>query len=365
MMIGLLAVGSSSVVVLANDAAIEAVRAKRNVEFGVPFIRSGNNQPEQRRNKLIADLGDVIGAASAHDLSSATHVHSAGYVHFFETGYSRWQSELSSDASYLLPGANNAEDAPTLVPFHCAKSSTPRSSGLAAEFACYMSDFETPLCETTARTLRDDLGVVEASVEHLVSSDGVAYALTTHPGHHAGPGYSSGFCYFNNACVACSLLQQTGLEPALLDLDFHGGNGSLDCAEAMSLWFKSLHCAGAYPWVDMDSQGVEIAPGTGWASGYAAALEAALASLPASTSVLVVSMGYDTLATDPEAGKRAGVGLGLEPPNFYAMGEMLAGACRKVLIVQEGGYDLHGAGEAAKALVAGLTAHAEGELAHR
>jgi hypothetical protein len=58
--------------------------------------------------------------------------------------------------------------------------------------------------------------------------------------------------------------------------------------------------------------------------------------------------------SDPEAGKRAGVGIGLEPADFYAMGEMIAGACPKVLIVQEGGYDLDGVGKAAKALVAGL-----------
>eukprot|EP00966_Prymnesium_polylepis_P118939 2749070-Prymnesium_polylepis.1 len=104
----------------------------------------------------------------------------------------------------------------------------------------------------------------------------------------------------------------------------------------------------------MAHRGVEIAPGTSWASGYAAALRSALASIPPSTSVLVVSLGYDTLSSDPEAGKRAGVGIGLEPADFYAMGEMIAGACPKVLIVQEGGYDLDGVGKAAKALVAGL-----------
>merc|ERR1712187_71555 len=127
---------------------------------------------------------------------------------------------------------------------------------------------------------------------------------------------SSGFCYMNNSSIACRLFDQAGVKAALLDVDFHGGNGSYDCAADAGFWFKSLNCAGAYPWVDMGDSGVEISFGSGWRSGYSAALTSALSSLPVSTAVLVVSLGYDTLATDPESWKRASSGLSLEPEDL-------------------------------------------------
>ena len=69
--------------------------------------------------------------------------------------------------------------------------------------------------------------------------------------------------------------------------------------------------------------------------------------------VQILGTGYDTLESDPEAGKRSG-GLCLETPAFRAIGEALARSCRRVLIVQEGGYDLAAIPGAAKALVEGL-----------
>ena len=151
------------------------------------------------------------------------------------------------------------------------------------------------------------------------------------------------------------------MEPALLDLDFHGGDGSFDCSTALRLWFKSLHYTGAYPWVDMADAGIEVSPGTGWGDGYSAALHAALAELPTSTTVLVVSLGYDTLATDPEVRKRS-IEFALNPEDFRAVGAALAGACRKVIIVQEGGYDLPNLPRAAKALVTGLSTHVQSSV---
>lgn len=356
------------VIVVTNENVLEVVGGKGDLGFGVPQGRPGNNHPETRRNMLVQTLqqggSTVVGAGRATDLKAAELVHTAGFVRYMGTAFSRWRSELSEDPCYLLPGTTAA--APGLVPFHCVKSEEPRSEGLNAEMACYSSDVETPIFANTADTLREDLGVIWHSVQHVQSQpQGVAYALTAHPGHHAGPTYSSGFCYLNNAAIACCLLQEAGVEAALLDVDFHGGNGSFDCVARLrqkggGFWFRSLNCARAYPWVDMGDSGIEIAPGTGWESGYGAALAGALASLPPSTAALVVSLGYDTLRTDPEAGKRAGMGLGLEPEDFRPMGMALARACPKVLVVQEGGYDLPNLQRAAVALMDGLGASADG-----
>lgn len=262
---------------------------------------------------------------------------------------------MHKDASYVLPQAEANADV-ALVPFHCVGAVEPRSAGWNAEFACYAGDFETPIFESTTSVLMDDLGVVAAAVERINAGERAVYALTTNPGHHAGPTYYSGFCYVNNASIACALMEKAGRRPALFDLDFHGGNGSFDIAETSGRWFRSIHCANAYPWVDMGKSGIELTAGTSWVSGYASALKKLLAELPRDVDTLVISLGYDTLATDPEAGKRAGVGLSLEVADFFTMGQMLADKGMPVLAVQEGGYDLDQIPLAFAEFVRGLSA---------
>jgi len=279
-----------------------------------------------------------VPVAAASDFASAELVHSAGFVGFLESCFQRWETELQRDESYVLPSGGDAEVA--LVPFHCTKSDKPLAPGLSAEFACYTSDFETPIFESTADVLRDDLGIVNAAVDRICGGERAVYALTTHAGHHAGPSFFSGFCYINNASIACALLEKAGRRPALLDVDFHAGNGSFYIAQSSGRWFRSINCARAYPWVDMGTSGIELPPGTRWAQGYDLALEKVLSDIPKEIDSLVLSLGYDTLASDPEAGKRAGVGLSLETSDFYSMAAMLSSKGLPMLVVQEGGYDL-------------------------
>eukprot|EP00401_Gymnodinium_catenatum_P065860 CAMPEP_0117513080 /NCGR_PEP_ID=MMETSP0784-20121206/29364_1 /TAXON_ID=39447 /ORGANISM="" /LENGTH=372 /DNA_ID=CAMNT_0005308823 /DNA_START=62 /DNA_END=1176 /DNA_ORIENTATION=- len=330
--------------VLVNSKVLCGLRDNDNLQLGVPSGRIGNNNPESRRNRMVHALKCVAGAEltpteASSDLADAELSHSAGFVHFLKTAFQRWETELVRDASYVMPQRQEHADV-ALVPFHCVKSELPRSRGLSAEFACYASDFETPIFESTAQVLMEDLGIVATAADRISRGDRAVYALTTHPGHHAGPSCFSGFCYVNNASVACALLEKSGRRPALLDLDFHAGDGSYDIARAHGRWFRSIHCANSYPWVDMGTMGIELTPGTNWADGYASALEKVLAEVPKDTDTLVVSLGYDTLSTDPEAGKRAGVGLSLLVPDFYAMAAVLARQGLPILVVQEGGYDL-------------------------
>lgn len=355
-------VNAGRVAVVANESAVAEAGLRGNMNFGEVPGRAGHNNPELRRNLLAKALAqepaaDLVGAAPG-SLETAERAHGKGFVNFLGTAFERWETELRRDASYLSPQVD-VEAAPTaLVPFHFVKERAPRAPGLAAEFACYGSDFETPIQSMTAAVLAEDLGVVEDAVRRCHAEEHRAvYALTTHPGHHAGPGYFGGFCYVNTASVACALFEEASLSTALLDVDFHGGNGSYDIARESGRWFRSIDCAGAYPWVEMGEVCVRLPPGTGWADGYAEALDAALSDLPAGTDALVVSLGFDTLATDPEAGKRGG-NLGLTARDFGAMGRVLAErGPERLVVVQEGGYDLEGIPDAAVAFVRGLAGH--------
>ena len=53
------------------------------------------------------------------------------------------------------------------------------------------------------------------------------FALCRPPGHHAGKDYAGGYCFINNASVAANWLSSKG-KVALLDIDYHCGNGTQD-----------------------------------------------------------------------------------------------------------------------------------------
>lgn len=55
----------------------------------------------------------------------------------------------------------------------------------------------------------------------------LAYALCQPPGHHADAADMGGYCYLNNAVLAAQTLLAEGLpRVAVLDLDYHFGNGT-------------------------------------------------------------------------------------------------------------------------------------------
>ena len=56
-----------------------------------------------------------------------------------------------------------------------------------------------------------------------------AFCAVRPPGHHAEPNRVMGFCFFNNAAVAAQYLRDYGLHRiAILDVDYHHGNGQQD-----------------------------------------------------------------------------------------------------------------------------------------
>ena len=77
----------------------------------------------------------------------------------------------------------------------------------------------------------------------------VAFALTRPPGHHAGPDFGMGFCYFNNIAIAARHLQSQGDKKiAIVDLDVHHGNGTQQVfAMDRSVLYISTHQAGIFP----------------------------------------------------------------------------------------------------------------------
>jgi len=175
-----------------------------------------------------------------------------------------------------------------------------------------------------------------------------AYALCRPPGHHAARSVYGGYCYLNNAALAAQALRDAGsARVAILDIDYHHGNGTQDIFWARGdVHFTSIHGTPdtEYPYFlgYADETGVgegagctrnfPLPRGTGWDT-YAAALEEAMAGLRAfAPDALVVSLGVDAFEHDPISSFR------LSSAHFADIGHRIAAAGWPTVLVQEGGY---------------------------
>ena len=210
----------------------------------------------------------------------------------------------------------------------------------------FCTDAQTPITPSTWRAARGAAGCALSAAERVAAGEQAAYALCRPPGHHAGHDYYGGYCYLNNAALAASALAMGG-RAAVLDLDYHHGNGTQDLFyDSSRIQFVSLHAdpASAYPffygYAEERGKGdglgftanFPLPRGTGdarYLSALSRALEAIDRAQPAS---LVVSFGYDTHREDPISH------FDLTPDAYRAIGEQIAKLGLRTVVVQEGGY---------------------------
>ncbi len=114
---------------------------------------------------------------------------------------------------------------------------------------------ETSLTMDT-RVHHETYGIAALSAECAIDAVMLAkeqgmptFALTRPPGHHAGPNYGMGFCYFNNISIAAKhLLAQGDARIAIVDMDVHHGNGTEQVfACDPDVLYISTHQTGIFP----------------------------------------------------------------------------------------------------------------------
>ncbi|MFU8768746.1 MAG: GNAT family N-acetyltransferase, partial [Desulfotignum sp.] len=190
----------------------------------------------------------------------------------------------------------------------------------------------------------------------------IAYALVRPPGHHAERRAFGGFCYFNNAAVAARYLREQG-RVAILDIDYHHGNGQQDIFYHRSdILTVSIHGHPefAYPYFT----GFDDETGTGEGEEFnlnlplaetvdgktfRAALIRALAKVAEfGPDFLVVCLGLDTARNDPTGT------WSLTPRDFFKNGQMIGATGLPLLVVQEGGYKTRNLGVNARHFFEGL-----------
>lgn len=313
--------------------------------------RDENNRPEFRRNQNLATLlmaGFQPVATGPIDLDFANCVHLPRYTNFLKTIWERSREDPKRfEETYGDDSDDEGEVA--IAAWTFTKDNLPKQNSWKAELLAFSAD-DGAIFSDTADALSTDMGVVQGAVNTICDGNH-AFALVTHPGHHAGRSTHGGYCFLNNAAIAAKLLSEKGKKVGIIDVDYHGGNGTYELlSELENVEFVSLHAEDNYPWVEMGKHGRNLEAGTSWEE-YKVVLGEVLEDMQA-CDVLVVSMGFDVLDSDPVAEDHA---FAISTEDFKEMGELFASHGAQILFVQEGGYDMESVPKAAKNLVNAFT----------
>ena len=190
------------------------------------------------------------------------------------------------------------------------------------------------------------------------------FALCRPPGHHAGRDYLGGYCYLNSAAIAAAEAVHRGRRVAVLDIDYHHGNGTQDIfVESGEVLFASIHADPTtdYPffWGHADECGVGAGIGKTLnlplprgtrIEGYLNAVDRACAAvLTHGTDLLVISFGADTFDEDPISYFQ------LREPDYAIIGSRIADLGIPAVIVMEGGYALDALGRIVTSFLSGFS----------
>jgi acetoin utilization deacetylase AcuC-like enzyme len=203
------------------------------------------------------------------------------------------------------------------------------------------------------------------AVDLVAAGAPCAYACCRPPGHHVCRACYGGSCYLNNSAVAAAALADgLGGPVAVLDIDAHHGNGTQEIFyERGDMLVGSVHVdpgAGWFPHFvgfadetgsdngEGANKNLPLPPGTGDEPWLDAVNELADWARTGGATSLVVPLGVDAAAGDPESPLR------VSAAGFRRAGRLLGGLGLPTVLVQEGGYDLESLGQLVREVLLGV-----------
>ena len=298
------------------------------------------------RASLEKDGGFTFAEPTQHGEAPITAVHDPGLVRFLEGAWAGAVRERL-DRPYLV-----ADTYPTFRMFEGMSpafvAGQPEPESVAAGLGWWGLDTSNPIVEGTYRAARAAVDVALTAVDLVLAGERAAYGLCRPPGHHAARSMAGGYCFFNNAAIAAeAIVRSTGERVAVLDVDFHHGNGSQQIFwRRGDVFYASIHADPARQYPFFLGYGHETGEGAGAGEnlnlpqpaglsdeGYLEATDRALeAIVERPGSIIVVSLGFDTYGKDPIGD------FALTTPVYHEVGRRVAATGRRLVILQEGGY---------------------------
>jgi acetoin utilization deacetylase AcuC-like enzyme len=286
-----------------------------------------------RIDAILAAIGTTE-APRDRGMGPLLAVHSADYLGFLEGAHAEW-----------LAAGREGDAFPYTFPI--VRRRPQPWDRVDAKLGHYGFDTSSPIGPGTWGAAYWSAQTALAALDAALA-DGRAFGLCRPPGHHSGADYFGGYCYLNNAAIAAeAAVAGDRRQVAILDVDYHKGNGTQDIFyDRADVAFASIHADPAtdYPffWGRADERGegegeganlnLPLPRGTRW-QDYEGALDRALEWLAGfSPDLLIVSFGADTWGGDPISHFQ------LETADYASISRRIAAAGFPTLILMEGGY---------------------------
>ena len=279
-------------------------------------------------------LGEVI-APQQFGLDPVRRVHDAQFVEFLSTAWTDW-----------VAAGNKGEAIPDCWP--ARRMAQRRPISITGKLGYYAMAGETSISAGSWEAARAAADVALTGASLLRGGGRGAFALCRPPGHHAARDLYGGYCFLNNAAIAAQYLRDHGAaRVAVLDVDFHHGNGTQDIFyDRADVLYVSLHGdpADAFPYFSGYADEIGSGAGVGFNlnlplprgtpfAPWREALDAALHRIRVfRADALIVSLGVDTFAEDPISFFK------LQSADFSAYGRLIGACALPTLFVFEGGY---------------------------
>ncbi|MGH8978134.1 MAG: histone deacetylase family protein [Acidimicrobiia bacterium] len=296
----------------------------------------------ERAERILAALADAgigeVRAPAEFGPEPLLRVHTTEYIEFLASAHARWCDVTGSP--------RDAEAVPYARPIR----NQPHGGipHVIAELGWYSHDSD-PILDGTWEAATAAVDVALTAWRAVADAEApCAYGLCRPPGHHAAADSLAGYCYLNNAAIAAQAWCDRGARVAILDVDFHHGNGTQQLFyDRDDVLFVSLHAdpADDYPYFlgfanergwgagEGYTRNFPLPPGTDWAR-YEPALEQAVESIRKfAPDGLIVSLGVDTAAEDPDS-------FELVADDYPRIGAAIGAIAVPTVFLQEGGYAL-------------------------
>jgi acetoin utilization deacetylase AcuC-like enzyme len=263
-------------------------------------------------------------------------VHDADFVQFLQEAWALWEKE-----------GFKGEALPTCWPSR--RMSNKKPAFIEGQLGFYALASETSYTDGTWEAAYASAQVALSATQEVLSGEH-AFALCRPPGHHAAYDMYGGYCFLNNAAVSAQYMRDNGKKRvAIIDVDFHHGNGTQDIFYAREdVFFASLHGDPMDAFPHFLGHADEIGTGRGigfnhnfpmppgtsfetWRTALANALDKVAAF---NADAIIISLGVDTFESDPISFFK------LKSPDFITYGADIAALNLPTLFVMEGGYDI-------------------------
>jgi acetoin utilization deacetylase AcuC-like enzyme len=327
-------------------------------------VRTPGTEVVARADVILAALAEAdarVVDAEQHSDAALLAVHDAPLLEFLESAWGNWTGagldrERQQDrvVPYVFAHAALTSGRPAAVP-----------TAVWARTGYFAYDTMTLIGPGTWDAARAAVDSALTAADLVVAGAPCAYACCRPPGHHVCRSCYGGSSYLNNcAAAAAALADKRGGPVAILDIDAHHGNGTQEIfyergdmlvgsvhVDPGAGWFP--HFAGFADETGSDdgadaNKNLPLPPGVGDEQWLDAVNELADWARTAGATSLVVPLGVDAAAGDPESPLR------VSPAGFRRAGRLLGGLGLPTVLVQEGGYDLESLGQLVREVLLGV-----------